>query len=560
MTCAGVSRTWQRICEDDQTWRQKCFDNGYVEFDVPSFRFLGGWAANRANEPAGITICSHMDLQEAQQNRQAREIAYGQCYEQTIGDSYQVSEDGKYIVCGDYDGTVDVFCGQTGAQLHLLRGHTDWVRCMSLHGTTLVSCSGDRTIRVWDIVDGNCLHILVVEALYCLQFDGERVVFDGQDFTVKVWNVHTEECLHTLTGHTGAIISLLFESQRDLVVSSSGDGTIRVWDVQRGACIAHLVWIQELEFTSYFGMQLRGNILAWYYDSDIFVWDIREGDSCIHHLHGVNGQTSLISSMQWLDSGLLVTGSDDVVKLWDAEKGIFVRDLVRLQWVDPLRYYCHLKATETLLLWGVERDDFKYAISLQAHPGLIITGSHDDKLRVWNVEDAQPAFTLTGQNGQPSSYQVSEDGKYIVCGGQDETVRIWCGQTGAQLHVLQGHTDWITCMSLHGTTLVSGSLDETLRVWDIVDGKCLHILAVDARNCVQFDGERVVSSGGDYAVNVWNVHTGECLHMLTGHTDITLSLLFESQRDLVVSGSRDGTIRVWDVQRGSGFYFMHHTS
>ncbi|CAJ0920913.1 unnamed protein product, partial [Mesorhabditis belari] len=89
------------------------------------------------------------------------------------------------------------------------------------------------------------------------------------------------------------------------------------------------------------------------------------------------------------------------------------------------------------------------------------------------------------------------------------------------------------------------------RVWDIVDGKCLHILAVDARNCVQFDGERVVSSGGDYTVNVWNVHTGECLHMLTGHTDITLSLLFESQRDLVVSGSRDGRIRVWDVQRGT---------
>ncbi|CAJ0961114.1 unnamed protein product, partial [Mesorhabditis belari] len=86
MTCAGVSRTWQRICEDDQTWRQKCFENGYVEFDVPSFRFLGVWAANpapRANKPAGITFCSHMDFQEAQQNRRAREIAYGQCYERS---------------------------------------------------------------------------------------------------------------------------------------------------------------------------------------------------------------------------------------------------------------------------------------------------------------------------------------------------------------------------------------------------------------------------------------------------------------------------------------------
>ncbi|CAJ0920938.1 unnamed protein product, partial [Mesorhabditis belari] len=361
MTCAGVSRAWRRLCEDDRTWRQKCIESGYLEFDAPSFRFLGGRATNRANKQTGITICSHMDVQEAQQNRQAREIAYGECYERSPWkslylrkkriisnwrsraiqsstvlengqpSSYQVSEDGKYIVCGGQDET----------------GHTDWITCMSLHGTTLVSGSLDETLRVWDIVDGKCLHILAVDARNCVQFDGERVVSSG-----GLECTHGE-CLHMLTGHTDITLSLLFESQRDLVVSGSRDGRIRVWDVQRGTCITHLDFLQGFRFEDYrnFRMQLRGNTLVSCYDSDIWVWDIREGGSCLHHLHGRNGHTSNITSLQLLDSGLLVTGSiDGSVKLWDVDKGKFVRDLIRLQYQNCI---LDLKATETLLVCAV---------------------------------------------------------------------------------------------------------------------------------------------------------------------------------------------------------------
>ncbi|CAJ0962686.1 unnamed protein product, partial [Mesorhabditis belari] len=78
-------------------------------------------------------------------------------------------------------------------------------------------------------------------------------------------------------------------------------------------------------------MQLSGSILvSCYTDSVVAVWDIRDGGSCTHRLQGVNGHTSNITSLQWLDSGLLVTSScDGSVKLWDVDKGIFVRDLVQ---------------------------------------------------------------------------------------------------------------------------------------------------------------------------------------------------------------------------------------
>ncbi|CAJ0960942.1 unnamed protein product, partial [Mesorhabditis belari] len=216
----------------------------------------------------------------------------------------------------------------------------------------LVSGSIDGTLRVWDVVDGKCLQIWVVGAGVCfVEFDGERVVSGGHDFTIKVWNVHAKEYLHTLTGHTEPLDSLLFEPERDLVVSGSNDGTIRVWDVQRGTCLAHFAFHERSRrLSGWFGMQLRGNTLVLYYDSDIWVWDIREGGSCIRHLHGGNCRTENITSMQWLDSGLLVTGSmNGSVKLWDVQKGTFVRELVRSRSGDPGRYYYNLEASETLL-------------------------------------------------------------------------------------------------------------------------------------------------------------------------------------------------------------------
>lgn len=73
-----------------------------------------------------------------------------------------------------------------------------------------MSGSRDATLRVWDIVQGRCLHTLVghLAAVRCVQYDGKLVVSGAYDNQVKVWNPDTEECLHTLQGHTNRVYSL----------------------------------------------------------------------------------------------------------------------------------------------------------------------------------------------------------------------------------------------------------------------------------------------------------------------------------------------------------------
>uniref|UniRef100_A0A183GPZ5 WD_REPEATS_REGION domain-containing protein n=1 Tax=Heligmosomoides polygyrus TaxID=6339 RepID=A0A183GPZ5_HELPZ len=262
----------------------------------------------------------------------------------------QLSTDGKYIISGSTDRTVKVWSAKDGSLIHTLHGHTSTVRCMSLCRNILVSGSRDTTLRAWNVETGVCEQYLSghVAAVRCVQFDLDdgRIVSGAYDFTIKVWDFETGACLYTLTGHTNRVYSLLLDAKRNIVVSGSLDTTIRVWDISKGVCICVLSGHHSL--TS--GMQLRGDVLvSCNADSDVRVWNIRDG-SCMYRLHGPNGHTSAITSLQFLDNGIVVTSGDDgAVKLWDVMRGEFIRDLVRLSSGGSGGCIWRLKATNNLL-------------------------------------------------------------------------------------------------------------------------------------------------------------------------------------------------------------------
>ncbi|CAJ0920955.1 unnamed protein product, partial [Mesorhabditis belari] len=306
MTCAGVSRAWRRLCEDDRTWRQECLERGYVKFDAPSFCFLGGWATNRANEQGGIAISSHMTFQEARQNRREREIAYGKCYERSSWKSLYLRK--KRIISNWRSRAI-----QSSTVQKVYKG----IFRLQVHSGRIITGSADNTLRVWNVDDTQPAFTLTGHMGRILTFqmsdDGKYIISGSADQTVRVWCGQTGFQRDVLQGHTGTVNCISLHGTT--LVSGSGDQTLRVWDI----------------------------------------WDIRDGGSFTHRLQEANRRTSNVTSLQLLDSGLLVTGSmDGLVMLWDVDKGIFVRDLVRLASCGYGGYNWLLKATETLLVGAFE--------------------------------------------------------------------------------------------------------------------------------------------------------------------------------------------------------------
>jgi WD40 repeat protein len=72
-----------------------------------------------------------------------------------------------------------------------------------------------------------------------------------------------------------------------------------------------------------------------------------------------------------------------------------------------------------------------------------------------------------------NSVAYSPDGRHIISGSFDKTIRIWDAETGAAVgKPLEGHTDWVNSVaySPDGRHIISGSYDKTIRIWDAETG------------------------------------------------------------------------------------------
>jgi len=186
----------------------------------------------------------------------------------------------------------------------------------------------------------------------------------------------------------------------------------------------------------------------------------------------------------------------------------------------------------------------------------IVSGAVDHTVRVWDAASGAELACFRGHADRVTSVAYSPDGRRIVSGARDRTVRVWDAGSGAELACLRGHADWVRSVaySPDGRRIVSGAEDQTVQVWDAHSGVELACLRGHAGQVWSVayspDGRRIVSGAADQTVRVWDAASGAELACLRGHVGVVRSVAYSPDGRRIISGSYDRTVRVWDAASG----------
>lgn len=222
----------------------------------------------------------------------------------------------------------------------------------------------------------------------------------------------------------------------------------------------------------------------------------------------------------------------------------------------------------------------------------LATGNIWGEIRLWSLRSgSQQRLISPSHRGAVTAVAWSRDQQTLASSSQDGTIRLWDVQTGHCSQVWSGHHGGVNALAWSplGQMLATCGEDRMIRLWDVRRGTVYTEIEVKSRvNAIAFSSNGILASGNqDSTIELWDVNTGDCLRSCRGHQGGVSCAIFASVHSpweglematspngtalfateglsdevnslkrlefapILVSASRDCTLKLWDISTGS---------
>lgn len=292
------------------------------------------------------------------------------------------------------------------------------------------------------------------------------------------------------------------------------------------------------------------HMLSGAWDGTMRVWDMASGKE-IHCIRGY--QRGIIGSVAFSPDGRQTVSVDADTRVW-------LHDVATGKPVRHFNAYTSHTSDVAFLPDGrhivTSGGDYRF-----------LGSNVDCKVKLWHLPTAKVSRLFKGHKSFVQCMAISSDGKYLLTGAGhydgakwpvDCTARLWEVATGKEIRRFEGHTYWVRAVAFSpdGKLALSGGGDATVRLWEVATGKEIRQFKGQSESVwsVSFspDGRLIAagvgSTGKDCTVRVWEVETARQIHCFTRHTGSVMTVAFTPDGNQVLSGSDDGTIRLWRLK------------
>ncbi len=434
------------------------------------------------------------------------------------------SPTGDLVASGGADKTVRLWNSDTLSPVEqwptaTAEGHTATVTTVafSADGTRLVSGSDDMSVRLWDVEgkqrigdplighQGQVLSVAVV---------GNEIVSGGNESELRFWNavVGQPHTAAIAVGHKGPVTSVAMSLDGHQIASGDVNGTVRLWRSYTGAPISTMPGQAAGAISHVAFNQRTGEVFSGSADGIIRMWDPTANTVTTIDTH--QPVTALAVSP---DGNLLAFGGID--------GQITVREL------------------STGRLTSLENRDKAMVFDLAFSPrgDRLASGGVAGIVRLWDL-NGREVWHANAVEALPPWFT---DGWSPKVGKLGEVLGLAFSSNGQRL--ASGSVDWGAAQR--------GSAVGVIQRWDVIAGTPIGAPAQIGTSAVmglafssQTDDpaqDRVAAGSFDPpTIQLWSASDGK-QYAFTGHQDKVVSVVVNYQSSLIVSGSVDGTIRIW---------------